>query len=89
VNITYEPIEEFIQEHPISVYGADMEGTPLQTMDFETPSLVILGSESHGLSEHLHKLLTKTIAIKQYGHAESLNVGIAAGIIAHHLRMAM
>ncbi|MFN7424072.1 MAG: TrmH family RNA methyltransferase, partial [Chitinophagales bacterium] len=50
-------------------------------------SLIVLGSESHGVSEEIFKRCTKKITIPSFGQTESLNVAVAAGIIIHHFTM--
>ncbi|MGC9361666.1 MAG: TrmH family RNA methyltransferase [Candidatus Syntrophosphaera sp.] len=50
--------------------------------------IVAFGSEAHGISEGLSSLTPEKLHIQTSGHIESLNVSIAAGIIAHHLYMA-
>jgi len=40
-----------------------------------------MGSESHGISEELRKLITDPIKIPGRGGAESLNVGVATAVV--------
>ncbi len=47
--------------------------------------LLILGSEAHGISPHLKTLAGLSLRIEMKENMESLNVAVAAGIIAHHL----
>jgi TrmH family RNA methyltransferase len=47
---------------------------------------VILGSEAHGVSRELRTLADAVVRIPRYGRAESLNVGVACGIVLAHLR---
>lgn len=80
-------LNEFYSNNDLPIYGADMDGDKLNSMNIEKPSIIVMGSESHGLSDTSKANIAKTISIPKYGAAESLNVGIAAGIIAAHLRM--
>jgi TrmH family RNA methyltransferase len=43
--------------------------------------VIIIGNEGRGVSDALMKLSDKKITIPRYGHAESLNAAVAAGII--------
>lgn len=61
--------------------GADMEGNSLYTQAFQMKTALVMGSESHGLSAEVKKLLSYKVNIPSFGNAESLNVSIAAGII--------
>lgn len=81
-------LEEFYQQNKLPVYAADMDGTHLSHLNSQSPSVLVMGSESHGVSEITKRNMKERITIPRYGNAESLNVGIATGIIAGHLRMA-
>ena len=45
---------------------------------------LILGSESHGISDNVRSFLKTEFSIPGSGNAESLNVGIAAGVSLYH-----
>jgi RNA methyltransferase, TrmH family len=47
---------------------------------------VILGNEAHGLSSDVRTLSDDVVRIPKYGKAESLNVGVACGIVLAHIR---
>lgn len=47
--------------------------------------IVVLGSEAHGIAKELRSATAKKIHIQTSSQIESLNVSVAAGIIAHHL----
>ncbi len=81
-------LEDFFDTNPLEVYAAEMDGSQLNGTDLSRPSVIVMGSESHGISQSTKNHINKSITIPQFGGAESLNVGIATGIIAHHLRMA-
>ena len=44
-----------------------------------------MGSEAHGLSEAVCKLVTHKIKIPQVCEIESLNVSVACGIFLYHI----
>ena len=48
---------------------------------------LIVGSEAHGISEEVQSCITTKIHIPGHGLAESLNVGIAAGIALYHFSL--
>ena len=64
-----------------------MNGENLYKSEIENPCIIVMGSESHGISEKVKSQLNSTIGIPGKGKAESLNVAIATGIIAGYLRM--
>ena len=72
-----------LAQDPFPVLLADMDGTPLQAFSFPQNWNLVFGKEGSGLSDEvLHLPNAQKIAIPGDGNAESLNVGIAAGIIA-------
>ncbi|MEM1055116.1 MAG: RNA methyltransferase [Bacteroidota bacterium] len=66
-------------------WGADMTGTPLAEWQPSAPSVLVMGSEAHGLSEPLRRYLSGTVSIPggERPGAESLNVAVAAGVLMH------
>ena len=86
VKVYYTELTSFVKSQSLPVYGASMQGSDLYKTPINQPSIVLLGSESHGISEPLIPLVDQMISIPKWGGAESLNVGVAASIIASHLR---
>lgn len=66
--------------------GADLEGEDASQWRPEAPCALVLGSEAHGLSEPVHRVLTRRVTIAgapgRRG-TESLNVAVAGGILMH------
>lgn len=64
-------------------------GTSLSTnmyideLDFSKKSIFVLGNEANGMSKEVENICNELVKIKMSGNAESLNVGIAAGIILY------
>ena len=84
VNCYYCDLEIFLSNQTTPIYGACLEGTPYYTHDFDAKGLLVMGSESHGISPKIEKLLNKKITIppaSDGAHPESLNVAIASAII--------
>jgi len=67
------------------VYGAFLDGTSVHGLKLESPSMLIIGSESHGIRPEAESLVTEKITIPGKGHAESLNAGIATAILLDNL----
>lgn len=64
-----------------SVAVAAIDGdTDWQSWCAPARSLLILGSEAHGVAPELHALASHTLAIPRAGTGESLNVAVSAGI---------
>jgi TrmH family RNA methyltransferase len=65
-----------------SIYFADMDGAPAFDVALARPAVLVLGSESHGLSEGVRTVMEATvISVPRVGKAESLNVAMAASAL--------
>lgn len=53
-------------------------------IDYRGPVAIVIGNEANGVSEEIIKLSDKYAKIPIWGKAESLNVGVAAGILMYH-----
>jgi RNA methyltransferase, TrmH family len=77
---------ELVALQAIDLYILDMEGKPIEEVTFSNKSIFILGSEGKGISDVIKQKMDKNnfITIKGSNNrvAESLNVGVAAGILA-------
>ncbi|WP_195539912.1 TrmH family RNA methyltransferase [Eubacterium maltosivorans] len=72
--------------------GTRMIGTSLQgktglsdSLTAQTSVGVILGNESKGMSKGMADLCDELYKLPMYGHAESLNVSVAAGILMYDI----
>jgi len=63
------------------VFLAQTEGTPVFQATLSRPAVLVLGSESHGLSEALRAMRAEIISVPRFGGAESLNVAMAAAAL--------
>lgn len=68
------------------VYGADVQGLPLQDVDFADRAVLVMGAEGKGLSRIILEECDQTATIPTAGHVDSLNVSVAAGIILYEMR---
>jgi TrmH family RNA methyltransferase len=71
-----------------TVFVADQSArVPLAEARFPERTLIALGNEAHGVSAALARIADERISIPRFGSAESLNVGVACGILlAAHRR---
>ncbi len=65
----------------VHVYKAEASGTNVFQVDLARPAVLVLGSESHGLSKEVREGPGQTISIPLSGGAESLNVAAAAAAL--------
>lgn len=71
-----------LKDSGFTIYGADVRGEFFyKQIQYSPPHILILGSESQGISDNLLALCDYSIKIPAKGKAESLNVAIANGII--------
>ncbi len=75
-----------LKEAGFWVYGADVEGSPLHTVDFAGQAVLVMGAEGKGLSRLILEECDHTATIPTSGHVDSLNVSVAAGIILYEMR---
>jgi TrmH family RNA methyltransferase len=57
-------------------------GVPYDEADLSAPTALVLGNEAHGLPAGLGAVLDETVTVPIEGRAESLNVGMAAAVLA-------
>ncbi|KAF1295830.1 23S rRNA methyltransferase [Enterococcus sp. JM4C] len=75
------------KEQTIPVYGTELNEFAVSYQDVSASQnfALIMGNEGQGVEKELLDLTDKNLYIPIKGHAESLNVGIAAGILMFHL----
>ncbi len=87
--ITAGSLQELKDKHPRYVFaGAETGGIPLREFRPAGPVCIVVGSEAHGLSSPTRACLSERVAIPMAGGVDSLNAGVCASIILHHLRFA-
>ena len=90
IPVYYTPLEEFIQTAGLPVLGTSLEGQSLYEAAFEPHGIILMGSESHGLSPSLQALANTLLYIPPYPPnaqgSESLNVAVATAIICAECR---
>ncbi|MDP2207423.1 MAG: RNA methyltransferase [Bacteroidota bacterium] len=69
------------------VYAATMDGSPLQSQNYQKKSIFVFGSESHGISDGIQRIADTNITIPRFGKAESLNVAVACGIVIANFKL--
>ncbi len=72
-----------LKKSGLSFYGTGNTGEILlENFNFPCPLAIVMGNEGKGLSKELEELISQTIKIKISGEVESLNVSVAASIVA-------
>lgn len=81
IAIHYTELEVFLKHTQLPVFGAVLEGRSIQDVDWHHEGILVIGSESTGISPSIMPLLRERITIPRFGNAESLNAAIACGIL--------
>ncbi len=82
----YTSLEAFVSNYHGRSYSLTLDGDPIEQSQLGKPSLFVLGSESHGISDKLLSLIPDQLTISRYGKAESMNVAMVSSILMYHLR---
>jgi TrmH family RNA methyltransferase len=86
VKVFYTDLEQWLREQKgISIYATTLEGKAIGSMGKIKDGIIVFGNESKGISLAIMNIATDKITIPKKGKAESLNAGVAAGIILSHL----
>ena len=68
-----------------SFYGASMDGQNIQTCEFSTKRVLVMGSEGKGISKKVSSKIDTMVSIEMKHAFNSLNVSAAAAILIHRM----
>jgi len=84
-------VAEFLARSKKSGFGivsAEVaDSQDIRTTKLPARSVIVIGSESHGVSEQISLLADTRLSIPRFGKAESLNAAIACGIILASVKL--
>ncbi len=97
VKIHYVESSEFLADlsklENFNIYGTFLEGNNIYQESLDNHGLIIMGSESHGISKELEPLINKKLFIPNYPSneetSESLNISVATAIVCSEFRRRM
>lgn len=72
---------DYFDSQGFHIYGADMEGAPVQSAPLAHPAVLVLGSEQKGLRPGVLKRCRNLLSIPLAQNLESLNVAQAGAIL--------
>lgn len=81
VNVYYVDLEEWLSQSKWPVFGAVLSGKSVYNTNLPENAILVMGSESHGISKELLAHIEHKIAIPRVGGAESLNVSVATAVL--------
>ncbi len=86
VHITYADLQSLLMDQAhIPLYAACLEGKSIYTSPGIFPAMLLVGNEANGIRKELLQYATHKVHIPRRGGAESLNVGVATGILVDRL----
>jgi len=85
VSVAYKNIADWLPTLQLPVYGALLEGENIFTTKLPKQGILVIGSEAKGIRENCIDFITHPVTIPKIGGAESLNAGVATGIIVAQL----
>ena len=86
VDVFYTNLVDFFEKcsDNFHVYGAVLEGQDSKTVNVKPNSLLIIGNESHGISDALKQFIDTKITIKKFSdQIDSLNAATATSIMLY------
>lgn len=83
VQIYYSDLIQYLEDTKHMVFGTYLQGTDIRQVVFGKGGLILIGNESQGIHPDLEKFVTQKVTIPRIGKAESLNAGIATGILCY------
>jgi TrmH family RNA methyltransferase len=85
VAVEYKELDTFFKANHLPVYAALLNGENLFQVKSKQAGIILIGNESKGIAPELLPFASHPITIPRIGGAESLNAGVATGIIAAYL----
>ncbi|MFP4550223.1 MAG: 23S rRNA (guanosine(2251)-2'-O)-methyltransferase RlmB [Spirochaetales bacterium] len=68
------------------VYAAEMGGAPAHRLTLSGRVALVMGNEGKGVSRLVGERSDERISIPRQGHADSLNVSVATGVLVYEIR---
>ena len=71
-----------------TIYASDLNGDSIYSTDFSEKTVLLMGSESHGISDEILSLVSKKVTIPTFSKSgvDSLNVATATAIVLSEYR---
>ncbi|MFA6195902.1 MAG: 23S rRNA (guanosine(2251)-2'-O)-methyltransferase RlmB [Sulfurimonas sp.] len=70
-----------------TIYGADMGGKDIRTLELKQKRVLVLGSEGEGLTSRVLSKLDEVVSVKMSHEFDSLNVSVAGAILMDRMRI--
>ncbi|GAB4332873.1 MAG: RNA methyltransferase [Flammeovirgaceae bacterium] len=86
--VYYTDLQNFIKKldrNTFEIWGGFMQGLDIHKFRPQKKVILVIGSESHGISPQIEALLDGKLTIPRLGKAESLNAAMACGIMCDQI----
>ena len=87
ITLTYEEAKDFLLENFNVYLGEPILGKNYQAYDYNEKVALVVGNERFGINPDWYNHENKKVFIPMDGHQNSLNVGVAASILAYEVYM--
>jgi TrmH family RNA methyltransferase len=84
---TWSDLDAFRARNEVVLWGADVSGAPLETLEPPSRVALLVGNEGAGLSEQGRARVEQFASLPISSTVESLNVAVATGIFLYQLRV--
>ncbi|MBQ9965697.1 MAG: 23S rRNA (guanosine(2251)-2'-O)-methyltransferase RlmB [Clostridia bacterium] len=74
-----------LKQEDVWVFGADMDGTDFEKIDFNIPCAIVIGNEGKGIGTLTAKKCDGIVSLPMLGKINSLNASVAAGILIYEV----
>jgi len=81
VKVIYTDLHDFVATNKHKCVAATLDGQQAYDYKFDKEGILLIGSESHGITEAIVSLIQNKITIPSFGKAESLNAAVATSIL--------
>ena len=86
VRTSLKDVIKILKEKNITIYGTDVnDGENIDKIENNSSFALVMGNEGNGVSNDIKALVDKNLYIKTSKNLESLNVGVATGIILYKI----
>lgn len=90
MQIHYCHLPELLQSVDVPLFGTFLDGTNIYEEPLSEDGIIIMGNEGNGVSQEVAKLVDRRLFVPNYPlgslTTESLNVGVATGIVCAEFR---
>lgn len=74
-----------LKDRGLWIFGTDMDGTDYREWNTDSPICLIIGNEGKGISRLVKDNVDELITIPMTGSMQSLNAGVAAGVLMYEV----